>query len=384
MPVRNAPSAVPTTLRFMAARLRHRLFSPRPASAPDLRTRMGKVFAALQARGVQAHWIQVPAGGDWLDGGIDLLPGEAVAILAEGMVWLAKGLDVGFGPQVGLWYRVGDAPLRKTTSARSWLDAGEGGRLRFTTKPPGEFASRDGRFEADLDRKPLQGGFTVAVLRWPAEPDAALDHAASVDEELFASLRQQRRVPARAPQGWHYLWRLGDGNIFRAHEQHNGRMCCQTHADVGILQFPVDHALDEGSRLDWRWLVQRLPSALPEHTAPTHDYLSIALEFDNGLDLTWMWSSGLPEGTIFQCPLPWWDQRETHWVLRSDPAKLGQWLDESRPILADYRKAIGGPDPTRIVAVWLIANTAFQRGHGHCEYEGIVLRSGAREDHVGG
>ena len=30
---------------------------------------------------------------------------------------------------------------------------------------------------------------------------------------------------------------------------------------------------------------------------------------------------GLPAGTIFQCPLPWWDKRETHWVLRT-PAEM--------------------------------------------------------------
>ena len=382
MPIRNAPSAFLTTLRFMAARLRHRWFDTTP-TATALRPELEGVLDRLETPGLQATWAQVAAGGDWLDTGIDLAPGEAVSLFAQGMVWLAKGLDVGFGPQVGLWYRVGDAPLRKAIAAQAWIDSGPGGRLHLTTKPPGEFASRDGRFEPALGRKPLQGGFTVAVLRWPQALDATLERAVALAPALFAPLHEQRQTPVTAPEGWHYLWRLGEGGIFREHAAQPGRMCCDTHADVGILQFPVDHPLTQDTRLDWRWLVRHLPSALPEHTAPTHDYLSIAVEFDNGLDLTWMWSSSLAEGTIFQCPLPWWDQRETHWVLRSDATLLGQWLSESRAVLDDYRQAIGGPEPARIIGVWLIANTAFQRGHGRCEYESITLRSGTREDRIG-
>ena len=384
MPQRNAPSPVPTTLRFMASRIRHRLSADQPpAVTARLRERLEPILAPLATAGVAAHWFDVRAGGEWLDTGIDLAPDEPVSIQAEGMVWLARALDVGFGPQVGLWYRVGNAPLRKVLGPIAWLDAGRGGRLSFTTKPPGEFAAVDGAFEPGLTRKPLKGGFTVALLRWPEAPAQALAEAQSRESALFGPLRQEPAERPETPYGWHYLWRLGEGGIFRNDRRHPGRLCCQTHADVGILQFPVDHPLTADTRIDWRWCVQELPSRFPEHTAPTHDYLSIAVEFDNGLDLTWMWSVGLPVDTIFQCPLPWWDQRETHWVVRSGAQQLGQWLDESRPVLADYRQAIGGVEPQRIVGVWLIANTAFQRGKGRCDYEGIRLQTGDRHTAVG-
>lgn len=383
MPTRNAPSAVPTTLRFMASRIGHRLRGNQTESVTArLRERLAPLQSTLEASGVAIHWFDLGTGGDWLDTGIDLAPDEPVSIQAEGMVWLARALDVGFGPQVGLWYRVGDAPLRKVLGAIAWLDAGRGGRLVFTTKPPGEFAAQDGRFEPGLPRTPLKGGFTVAVLRWPAQQTPALAAAAAVEPGLFDPLREDPAQRAATPYGWHYLWRLGEGSIFRNDGRSPGRLCCETHADVGILQFPVDHPLTAETRIDWRWCVEELPSQFPEHTAPTHDYLSIAIEFDNGLDLTWMWSVGLPVGTIFQCPLPWWDKRETHWVVRSGRDELGKWWDESRPVLDDYRKAIGGPEPTRIVGVWLIANTAFQRGRGRCDYEGIRLRTGDKQTPV--
>ncbi len=385
MPVRNAPSQIPTTLRFMASRLARRFGNQGdPAALAGLESRLQRVGNALQDAGIVSSSFHVTAGGEWLDTGIDLEAGESVSVLADGMVWLAKGLDVGFGPQVGLWYRVGDAPLRKASGAHSWLDTGSGGRLRFTTKPPGEFADRDGRFEAGLSRKPLKGGFTLAVQRWPRDLDTALAQAIAIDASLFAPLTPLLATPARTPEGWHYLWRLGDGRIFNKPEQSpQRRLCCDTHADVGILQYPVDHPLDADTRLDWRWCVQQLPSRFAEHTAPTHDYLSIAVEFDNGLDLTYLWSVSLPVDTIFQCPLPWWDKRETHWVIRSGTLELGQWLGESRAVLADYRRAIGGPEPSRIVGVWLIANSAFQRGTGRCQYEAITLNTGGRADPVG-
>lgn len=383
MPIRNAPSPIPTTLRFMASRVGHRLRGGQaPAVTADLRARIAPLLDALKADAVVNHWVEVRAGGDWIDSGLDLAPGEAVSIQAEGMVWLARALDVGFGPQVGLWYRIGDAPLRKVLGPLAWLETGRGGRLLFTTKPPGEFAATDGRFEPDLTRKPLKGGFTVAVARWPADPAAALRKAASLEPTLFGPLEAARRSAPTTPAGWHYLWRLGEGGIFSAGGQ-LGRVCCQTHADVGILQFPVDHPLEADTRLDWRWCVRQLPSRFAEHTAPTHDYLSIAVEFDNGLDLTYMWSVALPVDTIFQCPLPWWDQRETHWVVRSGEDDLGKWWDESRSLQADYRRAIGGQEPARIVGVWLIANTAFQRGRGDCDYETIALRSGDRVTSIG-
>jgi hypothetical protein len=119
-----------------------------------------------------------------------------------------------------------------------------------------------------------------------------------------------------------------------------------------------------------------LPSRLPEHIQPTHDYLSIAVEFDDGRDLTYLWSAALPKDTIFQCPLPWWDQRETHWVVRSGPQDLGRWQDERRTLLADCEQALGGTAPREVVGVWLIGVSVFQGGEGRCRYRAIALEDG--------
>jgi len=377
MSTRNAPSVVPTTLRFMASRLAGRLRGSgagRPAA--DFRSRVDAALAALGADAVRWQWLRLTPAPDWTDSGVDLPPGASFSLLADGMVHLSRAFDVGFGPKVGLWLRVGDGAVGKIVGRGSSFAAGAGGRLQLTTKPPGEFADRSGRFDPEQPRTPMTGAFEVAVLHWQQPADAVLARLAAAEPALFGPLQQRLLQPVAPPPGWHYLWRLGDGEIFQAQAcEAQATLHCRTSSDVGILQFPIDLPLTEATRLSWQWCVDQLPSALPEHIQPTHDYLSIAVEFDNGLDLTWMWSSSLPEGTIFQCPLPWWDQRETHWVLRSDPALLGRWLPEQRSVLADYRRAIGGTAPARIVAVWLIANSAFQRGVGECRYRGIVVEA---------
>ncbi|MFN0181717.1 MAG: DUF3047 domain-containing protein [Gemmatimonadales bacterium] len=157
--------------------------------------------------------------------------------------------------------------------------------------------------------------------------------------------------PPSPPAGWTYLPEIAAhcvADIFhldaRTHEgQPSPQIVVATRRNVGILEHAVDVALDEATRLEWKGNVTQIPSTLPENVAADHDYLSIAVKFDNGQDLTYMWSASLEPGTGFRCPLPGWDTRETHVVRRSGRKDLGQWLHEGRNIRADYAKyAVAG------------------------------------------
>lgn len=374
MPLRNAPSALPTTLRFIASRLRHRVRGGGLTRQADFRNRVQRTLVQLGDAVIRCDWVAVPpTSTPWIDTGLDLAPEQAVSLLADGVIYASRPLDVGFQPKVGLWYRVGDAPVAKIVGNASTFHSGHGGALRLTGKPPGEFADPQGGFEPHLPRNGFSGGFEVAVIQWRGDALAGLHAASRLEPELFGPALARLQRPANPPTGWHYLWRLGQGEIYTPAPHASNELCCHTHGDVGILQFPVDRPLTQDSRVSWSWCVEQLPSTLPEHIEPTHDYLSLAVEFDNGLDLTWMWSCALPVDTIFQCPLAWWNERETHWVVRSGTDQLGQWVDERRSIADDYREAIGGELPKRIVGVWLIANTVFQRGEGQCRYRDIAL-----------
>lgn len=373
-PERNAPSPLSTFLPWLLdrGRRRQRRLAGAATTTTELDFAIDKVGDLISA----TRSLHLPADGRWHDLEIDLRPGQGVVILAAGRLFLSRPLEVSVGARTSLWYRIGDGNVQRVCHECQQVIVRRAGRIALRAAIPGAFDSRSGDDNPDNPQPRLSGGLDVRIIRWKGNPASATVEAENRAPDVFKPAREPHTDIPAPPEGWHYYWRMGQADIFHRCAD-GGALCCDTRGDVGILQFPVNVALDAQLRLSWAWCAEALPSKLSEHIQPTHDYLSIAVEFDNGLDLTYMWSASLPEGTIFQCPLPWWDQRETHWVLRNARAGLNCWHDERRSLRDDYRRAIGGRLPKRVVAVWLIANSVFQNGQGRCRYRGISLEGGS-------
>jgi hypothetical protein len=292
--------------------------------------------------------VELPAGQrHWMPTGVTVRAGQSFTVEARGALWLSRALAVGLEPRTALWIRIGGAaPIRKLLDNRTSFTAWADGAVELRLKTA-EWASDAGDVLPRTAMK-LAGAVTATIAVW--------NDARPADT-------------AGAPADWRHLWRLGDGRIYAARDD---EIDVATHGDVGILQLDCDHELTSGTCLDWSWRVDELPSRLPENLQVTHDYLSIAVEFENGQDLTYMWSAALPEGHVFRCPLPWWCERETHWVQRSGSQRLGEWLHESRSLAEDCRRAYGAA-PRRVVRIWLIANSVFQRGTGRARFRDIGL-----------
>lgn len=145
------------------------------------------------------------------------------------------------------------------------------------------------------------------------------------------------------------------GDFFESRDGGERLISIRSRNRGGIVRYPIELAIEPALRIAWEWRVNSLPSTVAENTAETHDYSSIAVEFEDGRDLSWYWSAALPVGTHFGCPLPGWSS-ETHYVLRSGTQNVGRWLSEDRLIAADAREALASL-PQRIVAIWLIAYT---------------------------
>jgi hypothetical protein len=325
--------------------------------------------------------VHLPATNPpWTDIGLSVDAGDEVTWLASGRLVLMEALDLWYGPTMALWARIAGGPVFKGRRDTTTFTADKAGPIELAIYN-GEWATPDGTLATPLENYQAGGGgIDVVLIRWrgsAADGLAALA-AALPDEPLVAAERARLADAAATPPGWHYLWFLGDGEIYRPHV-HDGKPCIGVHTrnDVGILQRPVSAPLTATTELSWSWNLERLPTDVAEDQAHVHDYMSIAVEFDNGLDLTYYWSAALPVGTHFRCPLPQWDKREFHWVLRSGAEGLGRWHGERRTILADYAAAIGGPPPSRIVAVWLIAVSLFRHGEGKGAFADIALIDGA-------
>jgi hypothetical protein len=131
----------------------------------------------------------------------------------------------------------------------------------------------------------VSGGMTVLLVRWaPGVNVAGLLGACDGPDPVQAEAARLA-TDLQPPEGWDYLWYLGPGEIFRPGTplpSGQPTLCCDTHGDVGILRRPVPTPLEPGTALRWRWRVDALPADLREDTLPSHDYLSIAVEFDDG------------------------------------------------------------------------------------------------------
>jgi Protein of unknown function (DUF3047) len=357
------------------------------AQAP-LSDRWAQLWAKLggdlrQRTVAEARVVRLPGNvPPWTDTGLRVAKGDEVSVLAEGRVVTAEAAGLWFRPRFALWARLGGrGPIWTGTRDTQTFRADRDGALELAVYN-GEWKTPDGVLATPVEAYAgVTGALDSLVVRWRGDARAglaALERAAP-GEPLVAAELERLAAPAVRPAGWSYLWFLGQSEVYRARRAGTSHSIgCQCEDDVAILRRPIDVALDAQTEIRWRWKIDRLPSMKAEDTLLCHDYLSVALEFDDGRDLSWFWSSGLPVGRSFACPIPQWTQRETHLVVRSGAEGLGAWQSERRPVLADHAAAIGGAPPRRAVAVWLIATSVFQHGLGVAEFADIALASGGK------
>ncbi len=374
-------------LRALGRRLAGKISPP-----PDLdgfRREMKDALARLPTGTVANHaWVRLPADEPpWRDSGVALAPGDEATYFAVGRVYASRGLDLWITPKFQIWSKIGDGgEIISATRNSNTIKADRAGALHFGNYAPNDWVDPTGnRLHDDKVYEGAEGETLILVVHWVGSAQkglATLQATADSDGVVASEIERLEQGPT-APDGWHYLWNLGDAEIFRDGHTPEGApaVCCEVQADVGILQKEVDLPLVPGTELSWRWIVENLPSDIREDSIPSHDYLSIAVEFDNGWDLTYYWSCALKPGTGYICPLPNWKHREFHVVVRSGPKGLGEWVADHRNVYDDYQHYMKdlGPAPTRIVRVWFIANSTFQRGLGKCAFADIKLTSDGQE-----
>ncbi len=312
----------------------------------------------------------------WLNLGLNVAKGQQLTFLLGGRMWLSREHDLWFEPGVVFHARSrGAKPIYNPMTNTGTMIAAHDGAIEIA-RSAGEWADDGGTLWTPVaDYKKADVRLFGIALLWRGDAAQGLKSlAAHGDVAGLLQTEIARLESGRAlPEGWSNFYMFGGGpGIFD--RGGDGEIICRSQKTVGILQRPAPAPLAPGARLNWRWMIQDLPSTLPEDQAATHDYLSVGVEFDDGQDLTYLWSEGLPQGKVFRCPLPRWTPIETHMVIRSGRADLGKWLAEERDLHADYAAHIGGPAKA-IVRVWLLAVTVFQRHVGACRFADIQLSS---------
>jgi len=359
----------------LARAVRARRVRAMPDSRRDVAPVDGEALRGLVATvAADARLIRVPVNQPpWTPTGLAVTTGDDVSWLAWGSPHLVRPLTVAIRPRLTLRGRVDDGAPQDGARDTVTFRADRAGELRLGSVYPGELQA-DGTITTDrIPYRAMAGTLSAVVARWApgTDPQRALESIAGRDSSGLCAAEAARLAdPPAPPAGWDTHPLTGREQAFFPTGSGITVIAVWTSA---IIRHPAQMTLTPSLRLRWSWRVDALPSRLPEDTALTHDYVSVALEFDDGQDLTWYWSCCLPEGVSYRCPLPHWRRRETHIVARTGTAGLGRWIDEERPVLADHQAAIGGPAPQHVVRAWLIAQTVPQAGHAAGEFRRIEL-----------
>lgn len=357
--------------------------APTAADSAAFQAGFEQLLAKLAAGAVRDHrFIEVPPDRPpWQDSGLDLEAGERITSFAAGRTRL-KGTGLWFGADFQIWLRVGgDGEIFRGSRASHTFTVEQPGRLYLASYFPGEWSSRNGELNTPPEvYEQAEGGQILLLIRWQVEPLEGLERLAALGEVdgLIAGEIERLAHPVLPPAGWNYLWFVGPAEIYRPalSPKQAPAIACRTRRDVGLLQKDLSLPLRLDTCLSWSWRVEQLPSQVREDALATHDYLSIAVEFDDGQDITYYWSAELPVGAAYRCPIPTWAARETHLVVRSGQEGLGEWHSEQRNLYQDYVELIGRPAPANVARVWLIAVSLFQGREGRCEYADIALSAG--------
>ena len=230
---------------------------------------------------------------------------------------------------------------------------------------------------AQMPDAPLDIAVDVFVWAETAEQGLKLMLGDPARVELAGRSLKALKETRQLPEGYEYLWYLAQSNVFAGFSEGDRRgIHAVTDDDFGIIKKPLDIPLTPSTKISFDWLYSHLPALVSETDPANHDYLSIALEFENGQDITWMWSKDIKPDTIFECPLPEWQHRETHIVLQSGAEGLGEWHSHTRSVQDDYAAAVGGEMPSRIVGVWIIGNAVFGLQPAEAYFANAVVSDG--------
>jgi hypothetical protein len=310
----------------------------------------------------------------WTASGMYVAKGEPLTILGSGRICVNKTAELYMLPRALLWARIGRSDVQRLGSDTRSLQSPDDGPLHLATLQ-GRWTSHQGDHSASTIYDRMQEGLDLVVIRWGndrLEENLRALSAMAPGDALIAQELGRLAQPLTMPAGFADLWNVGSGANFNQVTENGVRVIqVRSQQNGGIIKAPVDLPLERGMRLKWDWRVNQLPSTRAEDATPRHQYTSIALEFEDGQDLTWYWSAELESGKHYQCPFGTWP-KETHLVVRSGLAQQGAWVREARDVFADVERALPSR-PSRVTGLWLIAATVFGDRPASVDYRDISV-----------
>jgi hypothetical protein len=143
--------------------------------------------------------------------------------------------------------------------------------------------------------------------------------------------------------------------------QEDGQRCIQatSNASASALYFEIDFDPKEYPFLAWSWKVSNILAKGDELRKEGDDYAArVYVVFPSALfwrtkAINYIWANKLPAGQAVPNPF---SSNACMIAVQSGTAHVGQWLDEKRNLLEDFRKCFG-EDPPKAGAVAIMTDT---------------------------
>ena len=143
--------------------------------------------------------------------------------------------------------------------------------------------------------------------------------------------------------------------------QEDGQRCIKATSDASAsaLYYEIDFDPREYPFLAWRWKVSNILAKGDELKKEGDDYAArVYVVFPSVLfwktkAINYIWANKLPQGQAVANPF---SSNACMIAVQSGPSLVGQWLDEKRNLLEDYRKCFG-EDPPKAGAVAIMTDT---------------------------
>ena len=128
---------------------------------------------------------------------------------------------------------------------------------------------------------------------------------------------------------------------------------------ASALYYKIEYDAKEYPIITWRWKVANVLTKGNALEKKGHDFAArVMVIFPatmpwNSQALSYSWANTLPVGSV--APNPYVPNANTI-ALKSGPTQTGQWFEESRNILEDYRRCFG-EDPPQVGAIAIMTDT---------------------------
>ena len=136
-------------------------------------------------------------------------------------------------------------------------------------------------------------------------------------------------------------------------------LAADSRAAASGLVYKIEYDPGDWPVLAWRWKVEKVLAAGDAHIRAGDDYparLYVVFPswfFPKTRSLNYIWANRLPKEALLPNPFT---ANAMMIAVESGPERVGEWVEERRNVVADYRRAFGS-DPPAVGAIALMTDT---------------------------